>query len=491
MDPVSTRLLVKVAVKFRKPLGKLLALLVITPFVIAGCAVAFVGAAASVMIGSQEACDSGSAARAASGNVEVRSAASTAHLGAAAVAAIAATATAAQRRIPVPTFEAAGPLRLPASMAAGTAGGSGRWNGPKDPSVEADSRALAPLAVRALLRRLRRSTTEWAQLRTQAIPASTADATALAEKYATVIATVLPNAGLTGADVTTEFASPDTSAATGDEPSGGVLLIGDPVRVNLVAGYFGQRAFGGHVTSHPTASEAASVDSGADSDLAAARGVVIAIVNQAPTAADIENLDQATSATVLWFTTAGPADQAHGIYATPTDQALASTLKTITAGSNNSLNGIALCQESGFGLDNPVDPATIHAPDPAAQTAVAYALAHVGEPYVSDPPGAIPPGSWDCSKLTASAWAAAGVRLTPLSYAQAKQVQVIDRSQVAVGDLAFWFGGDTHHVALVSAVNGSDITIVEAANPSAGVRVRHLGGSWDASNLSGFGRVHR
>ncbi|MFN8034149.1 MAG: hypothetical protein U0Q47_12750 [Mycobacterium sp.] len=62
---------------------------------------------------------------------------------------------------------------------------------------------------------------------------------------------------------------------------------------------------------------------------------------------------------------------------------------------------------------------------------------------------------------------------------------------VQPGDLVFWFGGSEHHVAIVTAVQGSQITIAEAANPEAGNPHRPLGGSWDEAYLTGFGRVIR
>ena len=137
-----------------------------------------------------------------------------------------------------------------------------------------------------------------------------------------------------------------------------------------------------------------------------------------------------------------------------------------------------------------VDPATIPAPDGQAAVAVAAALTAVGRGgrYVAEGNG---PVDFDCSGLTSYAWRQAGVSMVDYSYTQRAQTHDIPRSMVQPGDLVFWFGGSEHHVALVTAVNGSQITIAEAANPEAGIRTRVLGGSWDEAYLTGFGRVVR
>lgn len=137
-----------------------------------------------------------------------------------------------------------------------------------------------------------------------------------------------------------------------------------------------------------------------------------------------------------------------------------------------------------------VDPATIPAPDSQAAVAVAAALTAVGRGgrYVAEGNG---PVDFDCSGLTSYAWRQAGISLVDYSYTQRAQTRDILRSMVQPGDLVFWFGGSEHHVAIVTAVNGSQITIAEAANPEAGIRTRLLGGSWDEAYLTGFGRVIR
>ncbi len=150
----------------------------------------------------------------------------------------------------------------------------------------------------------------------------------------------------------------------------------------------------------------------------------------------------------------------------------------------------AKCPRPDVGGAAAVDPATIPAPDTQAAAAVAAALTAVGKGgrYVAEGNG---PVDFDCSGLTSYAWRQAGVSLVDYSYTQRSQTRDIPRSFVHPGDLVFWFGGSEHHVAIVTAVNGTQITIAEAANPDAGIRTRLLGGSWDDAYLTGFGRVTR
>ena len=117
-----------------------------------------------------------------------------------------------------------------------------------------------------------------------------------------------------------------------------------------------------------------------------------------------------------------------------------------------------------------------------AQAAVRYALAQVGEPYSFS---ARPPNSWDCSKLTAAAWAQSGVGLTALSYTQWDQTKRVPVSEIQPGDLVFYFGSDVHHVAIYIG-NGK---MVSASNPSDGVEIINFLGPWYKERFSGVGRV--
>ncbi len=97
----------------------------------------------------------------------------------------------------------------------------------------------------------------------------------------------------------------------------------------------------------------------------------------------------------------------------------------------------------------PADPGPAPAPSGGAQAAIAYARAQLGEPYRW---GAAGPNAWDCSGLTAQAWAAGGKSLPHYSVAQYQQSTPITVGQLRPGDLVFW--GDSaspssiFHVAL-------------------------------------------
>jgi cell wall-associated NlpC family hydrolase len=115
-----------------------------------------------------------------------------------------------------------------------------------------------------------------------------------------------------------------------------------------------------------------------------------------------------------------------------------------------------------------------------AMIAVNYALAQVGKPYSYN---AQPPYSWDCSKLTAAAWARAGVYLTALSWAQANEMRHVSTNDLQPGDILFYFNG-AHHVAMY--IGGG--MIVEAASPRSGVQVTSAWNRWSSSHFSFAGR---
>ncbi|WP_189080954.1 C40 family peptidase [Mangrovihabitans endophyticus] len=73
----------------------------------------------------------------------------------------------------------------------------------------------------------------------------------------------------------------------------------------------------------------------------------------------------------------------------------------------------------------------------SAGAAVRYAYGAIGKPYVY---GASGPGSYDCSGLTAAAWAAAGKSLPHNAAAQWSAVSHVSKSALAPGDLVFYRG---------------------------------------------------
>ena len=118
-----------------------------------------------------------------------------------------------------------------------------------------------------------------------------------------------------------------------------------------------------------------------------------------------------------------------------------------------------------------------------AAIVVSYALAQVGKPYSF---AAQPPDSWDCTKLTAAAWAQVGVRLTPYSYVQAQEVRRISPDELQPGDLLFFFKNGAHHASMY--IGGG--MIVEASSPSSGVRVTTVWNPWNVAHFSWAGRPY-
>jgi cell wall-associated NlpC family hydrolase len=78
----------------------------------------------------------------------------------------------------------------------------------------------------------------------------------------------------------------------------------------------------------------------------------------------------------------------------------------------------------------------LHTGPVAAQTAVNFALAQVGKPYVFDAAG---PSTYDCSGLTMAAWAAAGVKLPHYAAAQYNYGTHVAEADLQPGDLIFMY----------------------------------------------------
>ncbi|PZT76202.1 MULTISPECIES: C40 family peptidase [unclassified Streptomyces] len=105
----------------------------------------------------------------------------------------------------------------------------------------------------------------------------------------------------------------------------------------------------------------------------------------------------------------------------------------------------------------------VSAPNPRAAQAVAFAYGALGKPYVW---GATGPNSFDCSGLTQAAWRSAGVSLPRTTYTQINAGQRISRSQLAPGDLVFFYSGISHVGLYIG--NGQ---MIHAPRPGAPVRV--------------------
>ncbi|KIF68354.1 hypothetical protein HY68_06465 [Streptomyces sp. AcH 505] len=108
-------------------------------------------------------------------------------------------------------------------------------------------------------------------------------------------------------------------------------------------------------------------------------------------------------------------------------------------------------------------PARTQAPTSRAAAAVAFAYGALGKPYVW---GATGPNSFDCSGLTQAAWRAAGVSLPRTTYTQINAGRRVSRSELAPGDLVFFYSG-VSHVGLYIG-NGQ---MIHAPRPGTPVRV--------------------
>ncbi len=98
--------------------------------------------------------------------------------------------------------------------------------------------------------------------------------------------------------------------------------------------------------------------------------------------------------------------------------------------------------------------------------AAAWALSQVGDRYVY---GASGPWAFDCSGLTMAAYRSVGIYLPHFSGAQWGAGRHVSVSDLQPGDLIFYYS-PSQHVAMY--IGGG--RIVEAANPSAGVRISGL-----------------
>lgn len=105
----------------------------------------------------------------------------------------------------------------------------------------------------------------------------------------------------------------------------------------------------------------------------------------------------------------------------------------------------------------------VAAPNSRAAQAIAFAHGAIGKPYVW---GATGPNSFDCSGLTQAAWKAAGVGLPRTTYTQINAGQRVPRSELAPGDLVFFYSGISH-VGLY--IGGGQM--IHAPRPGAPVRI--------------------
>ncbi|ATE53430.1 C40 family peptidase [Actinosynnema pretiosum] len=95
------------------------------------------------------------------------------------------------------------------------------------------------------------------------------------------------------------------------------------------------------------------------------------------------------------------------------------------------------------------DTSTVNVPAGTAGTALAFALAQRGKPYVYGSNG---PNSWDCSSLIQAAYRQAGVSVPRTSYGQATVGRSVSRSEVKAGDIIVYYSSQSHVAMAVDGV---------------------------------------
>lgn len=133
----------------------------------------------------------------------------------------------------------------------------------------------------------------------------------------------------------------------------------------------------------------------------------------------------------------------------------------------------------------PPPPPPVYSPPPAGpsasqvQTAIAYAKAQLGKPYVW---GGTGPYGYDCSGLVMEAWLAAGITLPRVADDQYLATTPISFDQLRPGDLVFWGYTSSpysiHHVAMY--LGGG--MVIEAPHTGAYVQIRSIY-SWILPNF--------
>ncbi|MGN9763990.1 NlpC/P60 family protein [Micromonospora sp. SD12] len=132
----------------------------------------------------------------------------------------------------------------------------------------------------------------------------------------------------------------------------------------------------------------------------------------------------------------------------------------------------------GNGGGGPLRPAPCPAgyPGGPAGTAVKFACAQIGKPYVW---GAEGPNSYDCSGLMLAAWAKAGVSLPHNAAQQRRATASVSRGELRPGDLVFYYS-DLHHVGMY--VGGG--WVVHASRAGVPVRMKKV----DDGPIHSYGR---
>lgn len=156
--------------------------------------------------------------------------------------------------------------------------------------------------------------------------------------------------------------------------------------------------------------------------------------------------------------------------------ASARTAASAPAGVSNPAASAPAGSTGGAVSANPPPP-----PAGAAGVAISAAMSKMGAPYVWAAGG---PGAFDCSGLVMWAYAQAGISLPHYSGAQYAMTTRISRAQLQPGDLVFWGGAGSEHVAIYIGGN----QLLHTFRPGIGVTITQLDGWWKTP--SGYGRLH-
>jgi cell wall-associated NlpC family hydrolase len=156
-------------------------------------------------------------------------------------------------------------------------------------------------------------------------------------------------------------------------------------------------------------------------------------------------------------------------------------LNKLLASSQATLNSLSLQQQAqvaaaAVGGGRFVTSATYTGPtDTPAGKAVAFAYSKLGTWYLWGGTGP----RYDCSGLVQAAWAAGGVSIPRVTYAQWAALPHISKAQLQPGDLVF-FNGEGH----VSMYVGNGL-MIDAPRTGEQVRLLPLDTSWYAQNYDG------
>lgn len=177
------------------------------------------------------------------------------------------------------------------------------------------------------------------------------------------------------------------------------------------------------------------------------------------------------------------ADKKHLDDVTATLSARDTTLTTKKKTIQRKIDDLQKLRIKAYGAGGATTGALRTGPCPAEYTndpggkAAAKACSLIGKPYVWAAAG---PSGYDCSGLTLTAWAAAGVSLRHYTKWQWSDTTPVSRADLKPGDLVFWFA-DLHHMGIYV---GND-TVVHA--PHTGDHVR-MAGIEEIGPIAGYRR---